>query len=197
MSPNDSPSPAEGDPVVPPIFDELDSIRVEMPIVGEEMTIWPGPKATTWEWILGFPLELHPFAWDYLLISCDGYQVEIQPHYSESTWDTFWTNGSGYVTAHAMGGLFPFTLGEQVDLLEGMVTTLAALPALIVDDNPDAATRIQQIHGILKTQESSSAIGTDPAEGMFFLRRAASDFIWRRKVRRVIRDRNDGEPRRQ
>jgi hypothetical protein len=44
-----------------------------------------------------------------------------------------------------------------VDLLEGVVATLAALPALIVGDNPDAATSIQQIHGILETQEISSA----------------------------------------
>ena len=191
MSPTASPSPA----VSPPNFPCVDSIRVQMPIVGDEMTVWPGPKATTWEWVLGFPLELHLFAWDYLLISCDGYQVEIQPHYSESTWDTFWTNGSGYVTAQALGGLFPFTLGEQVDLLKGIVATLAALPALIADDSPEDATKIQQIHGILKTQDSSSAIGADPAEGMSFLRHSASDFVWRRKVRRVTCDLNDGESR--
>jgi hypothetical protein len=166
-----------------------------MPIVGDEMTIWPGPKATTWEWILGFPLELHPFAWDFLRVRCNGYQVEIQPHYSESTWDTFWTNGSGHVTAQAMGGLFPYTLGDQVDLLRGIVATLAALPALIAGDSPDDATKILQIHGILKTQESSSAIGSDPAEDMSFLRRSASNFVWRRKLRRIARDPNDGDSR--
>jgi len=195
MSPDDSANPAESAPVISPIFPTVDWIRVRMPIVGDEMTIWPGPKETTWEWILGFPLELHPFAWDFLRVSCDGYRVEIQPHYSESTWDTFWTNGSGHVTAQAMGGLFPYTLGNQVDLRRGIVTTLAALPALIAGDSPDDATKIQQIHGILETQESSSEIGSDPAEDMSFLRRSASNIVWRRKLRRIARDPNDGDPR--
>lgn len=179
----------------PPPFPKLDSIRIRMPLVGEEMVIWPGPKETYWDWVVGFPLEFHPFAWDYLMISCDQIQVEIQPHYVESTWDTFWANESGYVTAHALGGLFPFTLGEQVDLLKGVVATLAALPALIVDDNPDDADRIQEIHDILVGQDPSAAVGPDPIEGMSFLRRSASDFVWRRKLRRVIRRRDDEEPR--
>jgi hypothetical protein len=179
----------------PAAFPEVDSIRIRMPLIGEEMTIWPGPKETYWDWVVGFPLEIHPFAWDYLLISCDGNEVEIQPHYLESTWDTFWTNESGHVTAHALGGLFPYTLGEQVDLLEGIVATLAVLPALIVDDDPVGADKIQQIHDILVAQDASTAIGPDPAEDMSFLRRSASDFVWRRKLRRLTRNRDDEEPR--
>ena len=176
-------------------FQEFGWIRIRMPLIADDMTIWPGPKETYWDWVVGFPLEIHPFAWDYLRISCDGNQVEIQPHYLESTWDTFWTNESGHVTAHAMGGLFPYTLGEQVDLLKGIVATLADLPALIVDDNPDDAEKIQKIHDILVSQSPLTAIGPDPAEGMSFLRRSASDFVWRRKLRRLIRRRDDGEPR--
>ena len=172
-------------PVLPPIFPSFDWIRTRMPIVANEMTIWPGPKETRWEWIEGFPYELHPFAWDYLWIRCDGYQVQIEPHYLKSTWDTFWTNGSGHVRADALRGLFPFTLGKQVDLLKGIVATLEALPPLIADRNPDDATKIQQIHGILKTRDAATAIGIDPAEGMSPLRRSASDFIWRRKLKRL------------
>ena len=190
--PNANPHSTPNAPVVPPIFPTFDWIRVRIPIVGEEMTIWPGPKETNWEWIIGFPFELHPFAWDQLWISCDGYEVGIEPHYSESTWDSFWTNGSGHVRADALGGLFPFTLGKQVDLLKGIVSTLEALPPLVVDRNPDDATKIQQIHGILKTRDRMSATGPEPTEGMSSLRRATCDLVWRRKVRRVNRKPGDG-----
>jgi hypothetical protein len=190
--PNTNPNSTRNVPVVPPIFPTFDWIRVRIPITSEDMTIWPGPKETTWEWIIGFPLELHPFAWDHLWISCDGYEVEIEPHYSESTWDSFWTNGSGHVRADAFGGLFPFTLGKQVDLLEGIVSTLEALPPLVADHNPDDATKIQQIHGILKAQDRMSAIGPDPTEGMSILRRSACDLVWRRKTRRVTRNSSGG-----
>ena len=179
----------------PPSFPPVDWIRIRMPLVAEKMTIWPGPKETDWDWVVGFPLELHPFAWDYLRISCDGDRVEIEPHYTESTWDTFWTNETGHVTAQAYGGLFPFTLGDQVDLLEGIVATLAVLPALIVDDHPNDAARIQQIHDILTGQAMSTAIGEDPTVGMSFLRRAACDFVWRRKLWRLRRNRDDRESR--
>jgi len=121
-----------------PIFE---SVRVRMPIVGDDMTIWPEPKETFWDWVAGFPFEIHPFAWDYLWISCDGHQVEIKPHYLASTWDTFWTDGQGYVTANALGGLFPFMLGKEVDLLKGIVSTLEALPPLLVDTTPTTPRR--------------------------------------------------------
>jgi hypothetical protein len=159
------------------------------------MTIWPGPRETYWDWVVGFPLELRPFAWDYLRIRCDGDRVEIEPHYLESTWDTFWTNNSGAVTAQAMGGLFPYTLGDQVDLLEGIVATLAVLPPLVVGDSPDDAAKIQQIHDILTMQTMLTGVGAVPIEGMSFLRRSASDFIWRRKLKRLTRNRIDKEPR--
>ncbi len=170
--------PIQSQPVLPPIFPTIDWIRIQMPIIADEKTIWPRPKETTREWVIGFPFELHPFAWDYLWICCDGYSVQIEPHYLDSTWDTFWTNGSGHVTADALRGLFPFTLGKQVDLLEGIVATLDALPPLIVNKNSDDATKIQQIHGILKTRDVSLAVGPDAAEGMSSLRRSACDFIW-------------------
>ena len=154
MSPVDiaNPSPIKSRPVLPPIFEAFDWIRVRMPIVPWEMTIRPGAKATYWEWVKGFPFEFHPFAWDYLWIRCDGYQVEIEPHYAKSTWDTFWTNGSGYVKADALRGLFPFTLGDEVNLLKGIVKTLEALPPLIAERNPEDATKIGRIHDTLKTE---------------------------------------------
>jgi hypothetical protein len=92
-----------------------------------------------------------------------------------------------------MGGLFPFTLGKQVDLLKGIVATLEALAPLIADYSSDDAAKVQQIHGILKTRNGSGAIGPDPTEGMSSLRRSASNFVWRRKLKRLARNSDDGE----
>ena len=39
MSPNDVSSPAESGPVIPPSVPTIDGIRVQMPIVEEEITI--------------------------------------------------------------------------------------------------------------------------------------------------------------
>lgn len=178
-------------PVLPPIFPAFDWIRIQMPIVANEKTIWPGPKESFWQWVQGFPFELHPFAWDYMWIRCDGYEVQIEPHYLDSTWDTFWTNGSGHVRADALRGLFPFTLGKQVELLAGIVATLEALPPLIAKRNSDDATKIEQIHGILKTRDPLLAVGKDPAEGLSPLRRTASDWVWRRKTRGLPRKTTD------
>ena len=44
---------AESGPVIPQIFPTLDPLRVRIPIVASEMTIWPGPKETFWEWVEG------------------------------------------------------------------------------------------------------------------------------------------------
>jgi hypothetical protein len=189
-------SPARSEPVLPPIFPTFGRIRIQMPIVSGEMTIWPSPSESRWQWVKGYPYELHPFAWDMLWIRCDGYRVQIEPHYAKSTWDTFWTDGNGYVKADALRGLFPFTLGKEVNLLKGIVATLEALPPLIADRNPDDATKIQQIHGILKTREAHAATGPDPSEGLTSLRRSASEKIWRRKVRRLGLEAGDGTSRR-
>ena len=198
MSPVDiaNPSPIKSGPVLPPIFEAFDWIRVRMPIDAWEMTIRPGPKETYWEWVKGFPFEFHPFAWDYLWIRCDGYQVEIEPHYAKSTWDTFWTNGSGYVKADALRGLFPFTLGDEVNLLKGIVMTLEALPPLIAVRNPEDATKIERIHDILKTREVQNATGPDPGAGLSSLRRSASEFVWRRKLKSLTQNSDSGESRR-
>ena len=191
VSPGESPN--ESATLTSPIFPTFDWIRIRMPIVAYEKTIWPSPKETRLDWIKGFPYEFHPFAWDYLWIRCDGHRVQIEPHYLDSTWDTFWTNGSGHVKADALRGLFPFTLGKQVDLLKGIVATLEALPPLIADRNPDTATMIEQIHGILKTREASTVTGPDATEGLSSLRRSASEAVWRWKLKRIAPDSEVGE----
>jgi hypothetical protein len=131
--------------VTPLPFPPLDSLKVRLPIASKEWTIWPGPPESREGFVIGFPLELHPFAWDYVRISCDGRSVELEPHYRESSFDTFWVDGRGHVTCHALGGLFPFTLGRQPDLLDGLRVTLKALPPLVAPRHPQAAEAIAEI----------------------------------------------------
>lgn len=160
-------------------------VRVRMPIVGDDMTIWPEPKETFWDWVAGFPFEIHPFAWDYLWISCDGRQVEIKPHYLESTWDTFWTDDQGVVTAHALGGLFPFTLGDEAELLKGIVATLKVLPDKVDASDPDVAQKIGLIYAMLDSIGAPVTPFVQPEISR--LRGTLSETLWRFKLRRLKR----------
>jgi len=132
-------------------FPPLDMLRIGLSIRSDEYTIWPGPPETYGDYIIGFPLELHPFAWDYLRIGSDAKKVTVQPHYRESSWDTFWIDLTGHVTCHALGGLFPWTLGKQPELVEGLRTTIAVLPAKV--DDPAAAKALEEIAAILEAIE--------------------------------------------
>ena len=114
-------------------FEPFGETRIVLPIEAAKYAIWPEAEQTTGEWALGHPLELRPFCWDYLDISCSPQQLKIQPHYDKSTWDTFVVDPTGSVEANAFGGAFPFTLGRQPDLLAGIVSVLTALPPLISD----------------------------------------------------------------
>jgi hypothetical protein len=168
----------------PSTFPSFQPVRVRMPIEGGVKTIWPEPKQTRWEWAVGFPLEIHPFAWDYLWLSCDGHEVRIKPHYLDSTWDTFWTDTTGHVRAVGLAGLFPFTLGNQVDLLEGIIATLGVLPNKVASTDPDTAQKIAEIHLIL-TKLPEKPLQLDPKPNMSKLRRRTSVAFWNRKVRRL------------
>ena len=128
--------------VSPTPFPLLAALRIQIPIASKEWTIWPAPPETRQEYVIGFPLELRPFAWNYVRLSSDGLRIELQPHYRESTFDTFWVDGRGHVTCHAMAGVFPFTLGRQPELLQGLSVTLKAMPALVATRDQSAAHTI-------------------------------------------------------
>ncbi len=147
MPPPSAPSPAAGTETTP--FPQVDSIRIRIPLGSDDWTIFPDPPETRRAWAIGFPLELHPFAWDYLRFSSKPKQVEIQPHYEWSSFDTFWIATSGQVTCHALGGAFPFTLGRQPELLDGLRRTIVALPPLIESHHPETAKRISAVADIL------------------------------------------------
>jgi hypothetical protein len=136
--------PTPGGVVASP-FPRLVRLRVRIPLRSDEWTIWPAQPETKRDFVVGFPLELHPFAWDYLHIASDGASVRIEPHYRESSFDMFRVDTRGHVTCHALGGLFPFTLGRQPELLEGLRVTVLGLPRLVAPSNPAAAITLQSL----------------------------------------------------
>ncbi|MCG8588279.1 MAG: hypothetical protein MJE66_03235 [Proteobacteria bacterium] len=162
-------------------FPSFDPVRVRLPIRSDDLTIWPGPPETPWDWLAGFPLELRPLAWDYLWVSSDGGRLEIRPHYFFSTWDTFWTEPDGRVTAQALGGLFPFTLGEQARLLEGILSILGVLPKFIEGNHPETAEKLRHIEGHLQALDEPERLAMPP-EQLGRVRRGCSQVVWRWKL---------------
>lgn len=105
--------------------------RCQLPLRSAAWTIWPDVEQTSWEWALGHPLELSPFTWDYVVVSCDGLRLELQPHYDKSTWDTFWIDTAGSVEVQAFRGLLRETLGVQHCLRAGIVSTVGVLAHVV------------------------------------------------------------------
>jgi len=138
--PEPTPSGVEASP-----FPSLARLRVRIPLASDEWTIWPAPPETARDFVVGFPLELHPFAWDYLHIASGGASIRIEPHYRDSSFDMFRVDTRGHVTCHALGGLFPFTLGRQPELLEGLRVTIRALSPLVAPSNPAAAITLETL----------------------------------------------------
>lgn len=172
---------ASAEPAIPP-FPSFARAKVVMPIDGDKLTLWPQKREKWWEKVLGFPFELRFFAKDYLWISSNGNRIEIQPHYLESTFDTFWIDTRGAVAAQALGGLFPFTLGKQKQLLKGIVATLAAMPSRLKPKDDAVAGMIREIHAQLAKRSEPEATGGARAP-LGRLRSAASNWVWERKLR--------------
>lgn len=173
--------------VLSPAFPEIPRIRVRMHIHAKDMTIWPASQQPEprRDWWTGFPLELRPCAWDYLEVRCDGQRLTIEPHYRQSTFDTFTIDSRGTVCATALGGLFPFTLGHEIQLLDGIVATLEALPEFLSEGDLDLAPRLREIHWKLKVAEAQN-----PPPCRIRLRSAHHKIAtahWRAKQRRARR----------
>jgi hypothetical protein len=166
-------------------------VNIETPIQSADWTIWPDARQDFWQWVLGHPLELAPFRYDFVHISSDG-RVQIEPHYDKSTWDTFWVDRTGRVEAQAFGGLFPITLGAQPRLLEGILRTLTELPEQVRSLEPDVAAAMEGAIKLLT--EAKAALESAPSgpwppilevpPGTGRLRAAVSRRLWRRKLGR-------------
>jgi hypothetical protein len=168
-------------PPIPP-FPKFERVKVVMPIDGDKLTLWPQKREKWWEKLLGFPFELRPLAKDYLWISCNGEHVQIEPHYLESTFDTFWVDVRGVVKAQALWGLFPFTLGKQKQLLMGVVATLAAVPKRLKKKDEALAPTIECIQRYLASLRERAVPETQPLP-MSKLRTTASARVWEAKLR--------------
>ena len=170
-------------PDIPPIA-PFRRVKVVMPIQGEDMTLWPQKREAWWERILGSPFELRFFARDFMKISCDGFRVKIEPHYLESTFDTFWVDARGIVKAQALCGFFPFTLGDQKKLLRGLVVTLGAVPAHLrrKPEHAGTARLIEGIHRQLDEIEEQP-VPHEERPQLGSLRAALCARVWKHKLR--------------
>ena len=170
-------------------FERFREIHIVLPLDSACYTIWPEAEQTQAEWAIGHPLELRPFRWDFLDISCDSQQLKIQPHYDKSTWDTFFIDPTGKVKVTAFGGLFPITLGRQADLLKGIVSVLKILPDKIRKEHPVIAQQIDQIAQHLDRVSIQLRSGAIPTTSVFHvpvknlgLRDRLLRRFWKRKL---------------
>jgi hypothetical protein len=72
----------------------------------------------------GMVFEGRPGVADHVWLWSTGDEVHAQPHYTFSTWDEFWADAAARINASGVGGLFPFTLGDQQSLRDGFLSIL-------------------------------------------------------------------------
>jgi hypothetical protein len=130
-------------------FPEFDEFRLELPLRGRDYAIWPDERQTHAQWVIGHPLELRPCRWDFLDMSCKRHELTIKPHYDKSTWDTFWIDTGGSVRANGLGRLFPWTMGQQAKLLNGVISVLGEVAKAIRTRDPELAATVDRVAEIL------------------------------------------------
>ena len=97
-------------------------VRVDMPIDLRGWAVFAGRANQTNA--TGLLFEGRPGVADYVIIWSTGIEVHLQPHYTFSTWDEFWADPIARIRATGFGGLFPFTLGPQKSLRDGVLSIL-------------------------------------------------------------------------
>jgi len=171
-------------------FPSFERVRARIPLRSGDWTIWPDDPQSTSQWAVGHPLELRPWRWDFVHVSCDGERLEIQPHYLKSTWDTFWTDPDGCVEVQALGGLFPITLGRQPNLIRGIRSVLEVLPEYVAPAHPEAAEKIEWIAKLLCGLECGVCVLSIDERGPRIpvrpdrpsVRARAAERVWRLKM---------------
>jgi len=112
-------------------------VRVDMPIDLRGWAVFAGGGNQTNT--RGLLLEGRPGVADYAIIWATGVEVHVQPHYTFSTWDEFWADPIARIRATGFGGLFPFTLGHQTSLRDGVLSILDRA-AVDLDQRGERAT---------------------------------------------------------
>jgi hypothetical protein len=95
--------------------------------------------------LVGAPLQGKLFRRNCVDIECDGWRVSLVPTYEYSTWDRFVVDGEPRVRTSAFNGLFRFPLGEQKDLLDGVLDVLRGAAHTLATSNAAAAHTLNRI----------------------------------------------------
>ena len=130
-------------------YPALAALRVDVPFVLDDWAIVPAGQ--------GHPVPppgLNLVAsGEYFILSSDGQEVCLEPHYLIGAWDDFYVDAAGHVRVIALGGVFPFTLGKQAKLLAGVVALVRAAVDWARVAAPGAADTIQEIARRLETTQ--------------------------------------------
>ena len=139
------------------LFPTFGPLTITIPLRGQYWTIYPDDEHTKVQYELGHPLEGKLFQEDYVEVECMPTLYTLRPHYELSSFDTFRVDTSGRVTANALHGFFPETLGDEtaegrLKLLEGICSVTRALPARIphAPEAPLIETLASQLDGLLQ-----------------------------------------------
>ena len=97
---------------------------------------------------------------DHLLLWSTGTEVHVRPHYTLATWDDLWADATAHIHASGFGGLFPFDLGAQRALREGMLGLLEQAIAAVARRNPVTAALVRQCADTIRTA-SEAGIGLE------------------------------------
>jgi hypothetical protein len=100
---------------------------------------------------------------DFFMLSSDGQEVCVEPHYRIGARDDFFVDAAAHVRVIALAGVFPVTLGKQAKLLAGVIALVRAAADWAEHAAPAAAGTILEIVGRLETYQRRSAAG-QPSE---------------------------------
>ena len=68
----------------------------------------------------------------------------FRSHYTLATWDDLWADATARIHASGFGGLFPFDLGAQRALREGLLGLLEQAIAVVARRNPATAALVRR-----------------------------------------------------
>jgi hypothetical protein len=87
--------------------------------------------------------EGRPAVADHVFLWSTGDEVHMQPHYTFSTWDEFWSDAVARIHATGFGGVFPFTLGDQKTLRDGFLSVLDRAATILDPTDPASAAIVR------------------------------------------------------
>jgi hypothetical protein len=131
------------------VYPVLAESRIDLDIDLDGWAIVPGDPTVDNRWEkLGRPLELCFGAScreQWIDVESDGSTVHLSPHYERSSWDDFYVDAQGRISATGLGGWFPITLGNEADNRAGLVAVLRAAAQAVGKEDPGVAAALAEM----------------------------------------------------